>query len=379
MTYKEEQVRLQETLASATQLREIQIQAAVDARCRELHAQIQALELRNVTQQSDAREALAQAVLDKERLKADTMHASLQHQQEQMNELRETLLAKKTASSVGLGQEGERYFEELARATFAHLDVFEIQDVSKTPHSGDFHCVFDGFTVLCDTKNFVKGRVSTHDVGKFHFDMAYNAHIQVGWLVCLTGYVAGRARRPFVLELRDGKLMCYINNLKNQENPAMLLLDAHYACEFVYHTVLNTETQADELEKYKKYAGRIGEGLKRALKSSKRAIDHATQGLADLTDHHRGLTEMLQDNILSVRQSDVADVEEWLRRALQSNEGGKLRSNALYERFRRDTPTSVMTNEAFKTVLKTALPADRLQLPKHDKSQYVILGYAWVP
>ena len=377
MRHQEEAVRLREQLAASEQLRDMHVQAAVDTKCADLKARVQALELECLQQQQRAQDTLTQTLLDKERLKTETLDAHMKLQQTQLSELREALVTKASASSVGLGQQGERYFQELAMATFGHLDVFELKDMTKTPHSGDFHCAFDAFTVLCDTKNFVKGRVSTHDVGKFHFDMSYNGHVKVGWLICLTGYVAGYARRPFVFELRDGNILCYINNLQNQDDPGKLLLDVHYACEFMYHTVLNTEAASDELNKYKKYAGRVNDGLKRALKSSKRAVDTATQVVAELTEHHRGLTELLQDDILSVRQSDAVTVEAWLGRVLVPSEGGKIRSNALFERFKTDTDLCVMTVDAFKTVLKSVLPADNLQLPKHDKSQYVVLGYTF--
>lgn len=318
----------------------------------------------------ETKDKLNKSLLDSETSKVNALTTTIELQQSQISEI-----LNKRQSSVLLGQEGEGYFSELAEEVFNDYDGFEIVDTTKIAHSGDFHLTFREFTILVDTKNFIKGKVSTVDLNKFYFDMTRNLSIKIGWLVCLNGYVGKFAKRPFVFEIRDGSLLVFVNNLKNQENPKKVLEDVFYMSQFLYNTVINVESTTEILANYKRYERRVNDMVTRLVKQNKQIGATMTQLRNDLQENEKLINEMLREDIMNVRNEHTTVIEDWFHDNLVVCEGAKLKSNALYDNFLSKTNANTITIEMFKSVLKTVCDQEHLQLPKNDKSQYVLLGY----
>ena len=109
-------------------------------------------------------EELSRIRLTNETSKVEALNSAMEMHKKEFEEIKETLKNSKHSSS-GLGKIGETYFHDLAEEIFGTYDGFEIHDKTKIAHSGDFHLQFKDFTILVDTKNFIKGRISTTDKG----------------------------------------------------------------------------------------------------------------------------------------------------------------------------------------------------------------------
>jgi len=375
---KQEVARLREQMSAMERLKRLEVESAIET----LKIQWKDSELRHLSQEntkvSALQEALSHALLEKERIKTDLMNGAMKLQQEQLNEMRETLLSsKKTSTSAGLGQAGEKFFEELAHETFDSFDAFELIDTTRQTSMGDYHCSFEKFTVLVDAKNFVAGPVSTRDRQKFYFDMERNPSIKVGWMCSVSGYIAGVAKRPYVFEIRNGQLLCYINNMKNSDNPGRLLEDVYFACEFIYHTVINKEARDDVVAKYKKYELHVKQVVSRLMKHTKKAKDSIKMLTSDLCEQEQLLQELLCDNLLDMRNSDSTMVELWFSQFVEaSGEESKLKSNVLYDKFQETVGEGKhITMDMFKVFLKGMIPKDKIQIPKTTKANYTLSGY----
>jgi hypothetical protein len=318
----------------------------------------------------DTKEQLSRAALDNEATKVKSLMATVELQQNQINEI-----INKRQSSVLLGQQGETYFRELIEETFSGYDSFELIDMTKTPHSGDFHLKFREFSILTDSKNFVRGKVSSTDINKFHYDMSRNAGIKVGWLVCLHGYVGSYAKQPFVFEIRDGKLLVYINNLKNVDSPKQLLEEVFYSCQFLYNTMINVESTSQLLANYKRYERHVNEVALRLVKQNKQINATMSQLKNDLLENEKIVNDIIRADMLNVRNDHSTMVEEWFHVTTELSDGSKIKSNTLYELFTTANSGTSITLDMFKSILKSIIPSDQLQLPKLEKSQYILVGY----
>ena len=320
-------------------------------------------------------EALSQVRLMYEESKVEALNVALDMHKKEFEEIKDTLLSTKHSSS-GLGKLGESYFHDLAEEAFATFDGFDIIDKTKVAHSGDFHLMFQDFTILVDTKNFIKGRISTTDVNKFRFDMTRNQSVRIGWLISLHGSISNYGKRPYIFEIEDGRLLVFINDLKNAQDPVKMLHDIWYVSCFLYHQMLNTESKADEVNNYKRYEKRVKDGMDKLHKISKKTIASMTQLKEDVLETEKYIREMMNDDIGNVRSEHLTTVEEWWTEHAVVCDNTKIKSNSLFEHFQEKTKATLITGDMFKTLMKTLLREDEIQYGKLQKSQYTILGYS---
>ena len=264
----------------------------------------------------------------------------------------------------------------MAEETFGSYDGFEILDKPKTAHSGDFHLQFKDFTILVDTKNFIKGRISTTDVNKFKFDMTRNGSVQVGWLISLQGCISNYGKRPYTFEVEDGRLLVYINDLQNVSDPVKMLQDIWYITCFLYNQLLNIESNTDVLSSYKRYEKRMKDSLEKLQKMSKKTIATMNQLREDVLETERFVKELINDDVALVRNEHNITVEQWWNSNIVVCEGAKVKSNCLYDHFQQQTQSVSITNDMFKVMLKALVQDDQIRCCKQNKSQYTILGYA---
>ena len=335
---------------------------------RDTHEKVQQLQ----AELNATKTKMGEWLLENESSKVKALISTVEMQQKQVDEL-----MTKKHSSVGLGQEGESYYRDLVEETFASYEGFELRDTRNVAHSGDYHLTFPDFTVLTDCKNFVKGKVSTTDISKFHYDVLNQANIKIGWLISIRGYIGAYPKRPFVVEVREGKLFVYVNDVKNAESPRKLLEDVYYVSQFLFHNVLHQETTHEELGKYKRYEKQVRDLALHLVKNNKEMTATIMQLRQTMGANERIINDILNQDVLNVRDSHTSVIEQWFYQFLVSQEGVKLKSNALYDHFVQTNEGTDITMDMFKSILKSLVPSDRLQLPKTEKSQYVLHGYQW--
>ena len=283
---KEEIIRLKENKA----LDELTVQNQINSHIQHENARINKLQ----DQLLRTSEELCHIRLTNETSKVEALSSAMEIHRREFEEIRETLQTSKHSSSC-LGKIGENYFHELAEETFGSYDGFELLDKTKTAHSGDFHLQFKDFTVLVDTKNFIKGRISTTDVNKFKFDMTRNGSVQVGWLISLQGCISNYGKRPYTFEVEDGRLLVYINDLQNVSDPVKMLQDIWYITCFLYNQLLNIESNTDVLSSYKRYEKRMKDSLEKLQKMSKKTIATMNQLREDVLETKKILKEVINE------------------------------------------------------------------------------------
>ena len=290
------------------------------------------------------------------------------------------LKAKETSkrhSSQALGTIGEQYFVELAERTFCTYDGYEIEDKTRVGHSGDFFLNFANCgTILVDVKNFDVSRISTTDVTKFKYDLTRNSSIRIGWLVSLNGYICNYNQKPYVFEIEDGRLLVFINNLKHVADPEGMLQSILYMSMFMYHQMLNVESNVAIIHNYKRFEKRVKDSVADLQKSWKKTLSTMNQMREDVLDHERHLKNMLFDDLMSIRDEHATTIQEWWDAHVVRKDGGKLKSNELQAHFEKTKGPTTIKSDQFKTILKTLVSAEQLQIPKMDKSQITVTGYA---
>jgi DNA integrity scanning protein DisA with diadenylate cyclase activity len=367
---KNDLVRVTEELKSTEKMTELTVKAKVN------EVEVRYIQQRG-QQVQELEEELKRTREQLEESKMGALQVSVEQQRKEMETIKEALSQRKQSSQV-LGTVGEKYFTELAQKTFATYDGFDIEDKTKVGHAGDFHLKFrDCGTILVDVKNFDVGRISTTDVAKFRYDLTRNPSIRIGWLISLNSHICNYSKQPVVMEMEEGRLLVFVNELRNSPDPGRMLQDIYYTCVFVYNQILNVETNTAVLNNYKRFEKRVKESadqLQKSWKKTKTTMNQLREDMLDTEKHIKGM--MIQD-LMAIRDEHTTTVQEWWDEWVVETPGVtiKLRSNELYEHFIKTKGATSIKNDQFKMILKEIVPVDHLQLPKHDRYQYVVAGY----
>lgn len=91
-------------------------------------------------------------------------------------------LNKATKTSTEIGIQGEKIFGEIAEETFKDFEGFELLDVHKQTHKGDWHISIKELTIMVDSKSY-KRKVDITQREKIKNDLKKNEHIHFAWLV----------------------------------------------------------------------------------------------------------------------------------------------------------------------------------------------------
>jgi hypothetical protein len=369
-TTKTDLVRVTEELKSVEKMTELMVKTKVNE-----------VEVRYIQHRGQRVEELEEELKHtREQLEESKMGAlqvSVEQQRKEMETIKEALSQRKQSSQV-LGTVGEKYFTELAQQVFATYDGFDIEDKTKVGHAGDFHLKFrDCGTILVDVKNFDVGRISTTDVAKFRYDLTRNPSIRIGWLISLNSHICNYNKQPVVMEIEEGRLLVFVNELRNSPDPGRMLQDIFYTSVFVYNQILNVETNTAVLNNYKRFEKRVKESadqLQKSWKKTKTTMNQLREDMLDTEKHIKGM--MIQD-LMAIRDEHTTTVQEWWDEWVVETPGVtiKLRSNELYEHFVKTKGPTSIKNDQFKMILKEIVSSDHLQLPKHDRYQYVVMGY----
>jgi len=368
-TTKNDLVRVTEELKSVEKMCELTIKSKVN------EVEVRYIQERGEKVQ-ELEEELKRMREELEASKIGALQVSMEQHRKEMDTIKEALNQRKQSSQV-LGTVGEKYFTELAQQVFATYDGFDIEDKTKIGHAGDFHLKFrDCGTILVDVKNFEVGRISTTDVGKFRYDLTRNPSIRIGWLISLNGFICNYSKQPVVMEIEEGRLLVFVNDLRNSVDPGRMLQDIYYMSMFVYHQILNVETNVAVLNNYKRFEKRVKEAadqLQKTWKKTKTTMNQLKEDMLETEKHIKGI--MIQD-LMAIRDEHTTTVQEWWEEWVVEKVGTKIRSNELYEHFVKTKEGTSIKNDQFKMILKEIVASDHLQLPKLERSQYVVLDYA---
>jgi len=394
-TEKEKMKEYYETQFSAIQQEKTQIQQTVDVLKEELmmsrmiienyktnidkEVSIQILREKEIAREKEKQEATKNALLQEKY--NDLLLKMEKEKNVELERIMQELTAASAKGSVGRGQQGENFFYDLVLDTFSDYEGFNIINTAKTGHSGDFHIQFKDFTILADSKNFIDSSgVSSTDRNKLKFDMKQNQHIKIAWLISIDKPIRKFSKYPFMIELHDGVCYCYINSLKDYENPNKLLEMAWYACNFIFHSILNKEDDVLVLEKYKKNELRIRDIANKMKRLSKERYAILKQLTLNFDDTEKDIMELLHNEIMNIRDVHLRTMETWWNTNYEKyidetleKSSLKLKSGPIFKKFNSENPE--INEDVFKQILREIIPNEDIEIPKSKNAQYTILNW----
>ena len=295
---------------------------------------------------------------------------------ENNNKMIEDLVKKmdlKTRSNIkAMGTEGEKILFQLFSEAFENNGEFmEIQDKSKLAHYGDMMAKFSKFTILIDSKVYKNG-VDKKERDKIKLDISKNQYIKVAWLVSLENPIQKYSNYPVMYEIEDGVLYVYINSLLKKEDPLDILRTAYFMSEWVFENILNKEDDKILLNKYKKNELRIRDIVDKMTKNTRERDATLKQLKENFIEGDRFLREILNNEIMDVRSTQIEMVENWWRENIKEEKGGSLSSMLIYGRFMENNQAEVLgihiTEELFKTIIMSFFDKDNIIIGKSKKT-----------
>lgn len=290
-------------------------------------------------------------------------------------ELNQKVMKNNSTNNKTVGTDGERALTELLREAFKdHVDFDDIQDKSKTAHSGDIMAKFSKFTILIDSKVYKNG-VDKKERDKLKIDISKNQYIKVAWLVSLENPIHKFSNYPVMYEVEEGVLYVYINSLLKKEDPLDILRTAYFSSEWIFDNILGKDDDKIMLNKYKKNELRIREIVNRMTKYTRERDATLKQLNENFMENDRLLRDILNGEIMSIQALQIDTVESWWKANIIEQDGNTLRSNVIYERFMNNNSDVLginMTEELFKTVIISFLNKETVIIGKGKNTPHRI-------
>jgi hypothetical protein len=344
-------------------------------------------------EKAELQSKMATLHIEKERRENRVLVENLSLIQRDMEEIKKTQTQQ--ALSNHRGAIGENYFEGLATDLFGGLDLFEIVETKKTPHSGDYHLHFREFSIMVDIKNYVASSgVSKDEVRKLKEDMKKNPRFRIAWMVSLDKPIHGYNENDATVmtKIENGIGYCFINSLGryDEKEQKRILKTCWYYCKEM-DALLRDEKEAFLLDKYKKKENRVREIAERMLKDIKTGYSTLKLMKENLQAQEKSVNDILKDEIMTIQEIHTETVRKWWEeryvRVIDTDtgsgsptsnkrQGQGLKSNKLYEEFNRMNEGR-LENDTFKLVLRAVIDDEELieMAGKSTKAQMIIWGY----
>jgi hypothetical protein len=277
-----------------------------------------------------------------------------------------------TKTSIQLGSEGEKLFENYANLAFRDYNGFKIENKSQQARKGDFHLYFDEFNVLVDSKNY-ETAVGKKEITKIERDLLENKTTKFAWLISLKTDVNSWNKCPimykWVLSEDGPKCIIIINNLCENKNPVDALRNI---CEITKELDKltkkndNLEENAEDLKELKyKLSLKVKSALEK-ISDLKRMITSISQTVKDMeTDLIESLS-MLTDELTKNDKEKENYMKEWWDNNIcidEENPDVKITSSTLWIKFRQTNKEFIneyeITSEIFKNFIKTIIPYEK--------------------
>ena len=264
--------------------------------------------------------------------------------------LQEMLQSTTSKTSVTLGIEGENMFNCLAEKAFRDFEQFHIKDVSKESSKGDYHLFFKEFSVLVDTKNYLKTNVNNTSKKKLKVDIENNKHIPIAWLISLQGNINGFNKYPIMFEFVEDQCIFYINNLLKYQEPVEMLRLIWSVSHNIYMMLSKREAKQEDFQMYKTKVLDIVKELDAINRDENTMILDMTKNIEKLRNSKKltkdFLNDLLNENINveinteyeNILEENVQDsVAKWCSLHLvETTKEEKLKYNDLWDKYNKD-------------------------------------------
>lgn len=271
-----------------------------------------------------------------------------------------------TKTSSEIGTIGEKAFADIAEKTFIDFEGFELLDVHKQPHKGDYHLVFKDLTIMIDAKLYKK-KVDSTQRDKIKNDMKNNQQIHFAWLVSLNTKIDKFDNAPFLFEwISNDQCIVYINQLMSVEDQSGLLKAIYFICRDNFNRIINTETDSHEITKMRENQFALKDKID-VLKKRVKEMKVAMNGIKNIHD----LIENDLVNLLNIESNSVVNkyyelIVQWWSHNITTEPNAKLKSTTIWSKFKKDNEEIVKDLDAntFKDILCLFVPENDITKTK---------------
>ena len=292
----------------------------------------------------------------------------------------DALTQKRDVASIG--KIGEGQFRGLAIAVFRDFEGFQMKDVHSIGGLGDFHLQFKEMTILVDSKLYTN-KVPSTSRDKIKRDLLNNEHIEFAWLVSMDTYVDRFDKAPFMFEwVNPQKCICYINNLRGQEEPGELLRSVWYCCKALKQMMTTGASEKGELSLLKEREMKMRDIAKRLEKTGRERDTILSQMRQNFEKSDEYVRDLLNVETESIVEDYRVVVEWWNRNLVEDSNVGILipiKSTLVWNQYKKDVGDNIGDLDAttFKEILCGFLGEDKVQKPKTKGGALEIRGYKW--
>ena len=294
----------------------------------------------------------------------------------------DNLTQKRDVASIG--KIGEGQFKSLAANVFRDFDGFQLKEVCAIGGLGDFHLHFKEMTILVDSKLYTN-KVNSTSRDKIKRDLLNNDHIAFAWLVSMDTLIDRFDKAPFMFEwVNPQKCICYINNLRGQEEPGELLRAVWYCCKALQQMMTTGASEKGELSVLKEREMKMRDILEKLVKSNRERDTLLTQFRQNFDKSDEYIREMLNAETDVVINQYYRVVVEWWNRNLEEMSPSlqiqiPIKSTLLWTQFKRDLGDQIgdIDTTMFKDILCGFLGEDKVVKPKTKGGALDIKGVKW--
>lgn len=267
--------------------------------------------------------------------------------------LQEMLQSSSSKTSVGLGIEGEITFNNLAERAFRDFEQFYIKDVSKESSKGDYHLFFKEFSIMVDTKNYLKTTVNNTSKKKLKVDIENNKHIPIAWLISLHGNINSFNKFPIMFEFVDNQCIFYVNNLLNYQEPTEMLRLLWSVSYNIYSILCKRESKEEDFQLYKTKVIEIVKELEKINREENTFLLEMSKNIDKMRTSKKNtkdfLCELINENINeevnmeyeNILQDNIVDViKNWsdknilITSDIENNH--KIKFSEIWEKYKND-------------------------------------------
>jgi hypothetical protein len=323
---------------------------------------------------------IAKEVIQEKEKHIDKITQNIEKSITQLNQFKQS----STSSSAQLGKIGESSFKQLSEHCFRDFQGFVTEDKHCIGGMGDFHLHFHDFSVLVDAKKY-SSKVNNTSIQKIERDLRNNEHIQIAWLISLDTPIEKYDKSPFILQWTDqGKLICYVNSLLKQPDPAETLRNLWFTCKTIKEMMTSDNNDIDkfEINAIRQKQINIKNKLTQ-LEKNQREIDNIHRQMKEkLQQNHDFILNLLNDETNETFNEHNAIITQWWNTHLltlpttENNNSANippLKSSDLWNHFHKEHPA--IDNTTFKNAILSYLPETRIV--KGNSGGFTIVGYQW--
>jgi|AntAceMinimDraft_18_1070375.scaffolds.fasta_scaffold23074_2 hypothetical protein len=285
-----------------------------------------------------------------------------------------------TKTSTEIGLIGEKIFGEIAETTFQDFDGFELVDVHKQTHKGDWHINIKELTIMVDAKSY-KRKVDITQREKIKNDLKQNQHIHFAWLVSLNTKIDKQDNGIFIFEwISEKQCIVYINNLLSIEDPHSILKTIYFLCKENYNRIVNSKLDTIEITRMREHHHMLNDKIT-LLKKRVKEIKVSINGLRNLHDNlETDIVNLLNTDSNNFMNKYYDVIVKWWDKNLEEKEGSKIKSTIIWNRFKKENEELVkeLDVNTFKEIICAFISENNIIKSKNKSGALEINNIDWI-